>query len=87
MPITLRPNRRFPVQCSVTYNAGLIRKLPLACFLGFGSCPLPSLSSLRNGHSSARCNVPVSLLSRLALDCLTPELIAPRVMLIGVKLR
>ena len=43
MLFTLRPYRRFPVQCSVTYNAGLIRKLPLACLLGFGSCPAISL--------------------------------------------
>jgi hypothetical protein len=30
MPLTIRPYRRFPVQCSVTYNAGLFLKLPLA---------------------------------------------------------
>ncbi len=61
MPFTIRPYRRFLVQYAVTYNAGTFLKLPLAYLLGFGSCPLPSLSSLRNGHSSARCNVPVSL--------------------------
>ena len=35
MPFTLRPYRRFPVQCAVTYHAGPFLKLPLAYFLGF----------------------------------------------------
>ena len=35
MPFTLRPYRRFPLQCSVTYNAGPFLKLPLAYFSGF----------------------------------------------------
>ena len=35
MPFTLRPYRRFPVQCSVTYNAGPFVKLPLGYFAGF----------------------------------------------------
>jgi hypothetical protein len=37
MPFTIRPYRRFPVQCAVTYNAGPLLKLPLAYILGFGS--------------------------------------------------
>jgi hypothetical protein len=36
MPFTVRPSRRFPVHCAMTYNAGLFPKLPLAYFLGFG---------------------------------------------------
>ncbi|OAI45101.1 hypothetical protein AYO43_08465 [Nitrospira sp. SCGC AG-212-E16] len=35
MPFSIRPYRRFPVQCSVTYNAGPFLKL-LTYFLGFG---------------------------------------------------
>ena len=35
MPFTIRPYRRFPVPCSVAYNAGPFLKLPLAYFLGF----------------------------------------------------
>ncbi len=35
MPFTLRPYRRFPVQCAVTYNAGRFLKLPLAYIFGF----------------------------------------------------
>jgi hypothetical protein len=35
MPFSIRPFRRFPVLCSVTYNAGPFLKL-LTCFLGFG---------------------------------------------------
>ena len=35
MPVTLRPYRRFPVQCAVTYNAGRFLKLPLAYIFGF----------------------------------------------------
>ena len=35
MPFTIRPFRRFPVQCPITYNAGPFLKLPLAYLLGF----------------------------------------------------
>ena len=35
MPFTLRPFRRFPVQCAVTYNAGSFLKLPLTYCSGF----------------------------------------------------
>ena len=35
MPLILRPFRRFPVHCTVTYNAGPFLKL-LTYFLGFG---------------------------------------------------
>ena len=31
MSFSIRPYRRFPVHCSVTYNAGPFLKLPLAC--------------------------------------------------------
>ena len=37
MPFTIRPFRRFPVQCPITYNAGPFLKLPLAYLLGFWS--------------------------------------------------
>jgi len=37
MPFSIRPYRRFPVLCVVTYNAGPLFKLPLAYFSGFGS--------------------------------------------------
>jgi hypothetical protein len=37
MPFSIRPNRRFPVQCAVTYNAGPFFKLPLASCSGFGA--------------------------------------------------
>ena len=37
MRFTIRPFRRFPVQCSVTYNAGPFLKLPLAYCSGYGS--------------------------------------------------
>ena len=37
MPITIRPYRRFPVQCAATYNAGLFLKLPLAYCLALWS--------------------------------------------------
>ena len=30
MPFSIRPFRRFPVQCAVMYNAGPFIKLPLA---------------------------------------------------------
>jgi hypothetical protein len=36
MPFSIRPYQRFPVQCAMTYNAGLLLKLPRAYFLGFG---------------------------------------------------
>jgi len=35
MPLTIRPHRRFPVHCSVTYNAEPFLKLPLAYCSGF----------------------------------------------------
>ena len=47
MPFTLRPSRRFPVQCAVTYQAGPFLKLPLAYFLGF--CLLITLLVLSRG--------------------------------------
>ena len=37
MPFSIRPFRRFPVCCPVTYYAGPFFKLPLASCLGFGS--------------------------------------------------
>ena len=37
MPFVLRPFRRFPLQCPVTYNAGPFLKLPLAYVSGFWS--------------------------------------------------
>ena len=35
MPFIIRPYRRFPVQCLITYNAGPFLKLPLTYLLGF----------------------------------------------------
>lgn len=35
MPFVLRPYRRVPLPCSVTYNAGPLLTLPLACVLSF----------------------------------------------------
>ena len=35
MHFTIRPYRRLPVQCGVTYNAGAFLTRPLAYFLGF----------------------------------------------------
>ncbi|TKS60584.1 MAG: hypothetical protein EWM72_01319 [Nitrospira sp.] len=35
MPFTLRPYRRFSVQCAVTNNAGPFLTLPPACIFGF----------------------------------------------------
>jgi hypothetical protein len=35
MPFSIRPYRRFPVHCSVTYNAGPFLKLPPAYCSGF----------------------------------------------------
>lgn len=46
MPFSLRPYRRFLMQCSVTYNSGPFLKL-LAYFLGLGS--LITLMVLGNG--------------------------------------
>ena len=37
MPSMFRPYGRLPVQCSVTYYAGILPKLPLAYILGFVS--------------------------------------------------
>jgi len=51
MPFTLRPFRRFPVQCSVRYHAGPFLTLPLAYFLGFGS--LITLLLLSSGPAYA----------------------------------
>ena len=39
MPFSIRPYRRFPLQCAVTYNAGPFLKLPLAYFSVFGHWP------------------------------------------------
>ena len=51
MPFSIRPYRRFPVQCSVTYNAGPFIKIPLAYFCGFGS--LITLLVLSSGPADA----------------------------------
>jgi hypothetical protein len=40
MPFVLRPFCRFPLQCSVTYHAGLFLKCPLAQFSDFGASPI-----------------------------------------------
>ena len=37
LPFSLRPYRRSPVHCAVTYHAGPFLKLPLAYCSGFGS--------------------------------------------------
>jgi hypothetical protein len=37
MPFSIRPFRRFPAQCGVTYNAGLFLKLSLTYCSGCGS--------------------------------------------------
>ena len=42
MPFSVRPHRRFPVQCNVTNNAGPFLKLPLASCSGFGSTEIKS---------------------------------------------
>ncbi len=42
MPFVLRPFRRLPVHCSVTYHAGPFLKLPLASCSGFGSTEIKS---------------------------------------------
>ncbi len=36
MPFSIRPSRRFPVHCGVTYHAGSFLRLPLAYLLGLG---------------------------------------------------
>ncbi len=41
MPFVMRPYRHVPLQCSVRYNAGPFRKLPLAYLSGF--CLLTTL--------------------------------------------
>ena len=35
MPFSIRPFRRFPLHCAVTYNAGTLLKLPLVYCSGF----------------------------------------------------
>jgi hypothetical protein len=35
MPFALRPYRRVPLPCSITYNVGSLLTLPLACVLSF----------------------------------------------------
>jgi hypothetical protein len=35
MPVVLRPYRRVPLPCSITYNVGSLLTLPLACVLSF----------------------------------------------------
>jgi len=42
MPCTIRPFRRFPVQCNVTNNAGPFLKRPPASCSGFGSTEIKS---------------------------------------------
>ena len=51
MPFTLRPFRRFPVQCSVRCHAGPFLTLPLAYVLGFGA--LITLLVLNSGPAYA----------------------------------
>jgi len=51
MPLTIRPYRRLPVHCSVTYNAGPFLKLPLAYLSGFWS--LITLLVLSSGPAYA----------------------------------
>jgi hypothetical protein len=46
MPFSIRPYRRFPVQCSVTYHAGPFLKLPLAYLFGFGQLIFPEQCSI-----------------------------------------
>jgi len=41
MPFSIRPYRRFPVQCSITYHARPFLKLPVASCSGFGSMSIP----------------------------------------------
>jgi hypothetical protein len=51
MPFSIRPYRRFPVHCAVTYHAGPFLKLPLAYLLGLGS--LITLLLLSSGSAYA----------------------------------
>lgn len=51
MPFSIRPFRRFPMHCAVTYNAGQFIKFPLAYFCGYGS--LITLVLLSSGPVSA----------------------------------
>jgi hypothetical protein len=51
MPFSIRPYQRFPVQCTVTYNAGPFLKLLRASCLGFGS--LITLLVLSSGPAYA----------------------------------
>ena len=51
MPFSIRPFRRFPVHCAVTYNAGSFLTLPLAYFSGFWS--LITLLVLSSGPAYA----------------------------------
>jgi hypothetical protein len=51
MPFSIRPYRRFPVYCAVTYHAGPFLKLPLAYLLGLGS--LITLLVLSSGPAYA----------------------------------
>jgi hypothetical protein len=51
MPFSIRPYRRFPVQCPVTYNVVPILKQPLAYVLAFG--PLITLLLLSSGPAYA----------------------------------
>jgi hypothetical protein len=51
MPFVLRPYRRVPLPCFVTYNAGSLLTQPLACVLGFWS--LITLLFLSSGPAYA----------------------------------
>jgi hypothetical protein len=51
MPFAIRPYRRVPMPCAVTYNAGPFLKLPLAYSLGFAS--LITLLVLSSGPAYA----------------------------------
>lgn len=55
MSFVLRPFRRFPVQCAVTYHAGLFSKLQLAYCSGFGS-HLPAVGEASRCRSIGRIN-------------------------------
>ena len=51
MLFSIRPYRRFPAQCTVTYHAGPFLKLPLAYFSGF--CLLITLLVLSSAPAYA----------------------------------
>lgn len=51
MPFAIRPYRRVPVRCSVTYHTGPFLPLPLAYVLGFGA--LITLLVLNSGPAYA----------------------------------